>query len=229
MLRLLPTCVLLACFSCAGSNNALDPDGGYRDYVFVFLQTGPAQDLPAAKVEELSAGHFANIDRLWLEGELLIAGPLGNPKPDPENRGIFLFDVPSVQRASELTATDPAVEAGLFKMAAYPFASKSPIREVYTLDHASRDRGDEEMKTYVIAITEDLVSAELALAKKATVLFHGRLGGSLSGNGLFLLDARDLSAAKKILAEADPESGIEWQLHPWYGSANLAALHMFDR
>ncbi|MHC5066670.1 MAG: YciI family protein [Planctomycetota bacterium] len=229
MLRILSICFLLPFVSCAGSNNALDPDGGYRDFVFVFLKTGPAKGLSDARVQELSAGHFENIDRLWMEGDLLIAGPLGDPKPDPNNRGIFVFDVSSVERAEELTKTDPAVEAGIFRLEAYPFASKSPIREVYALDHASKDRGAEEMRSYVLAVTEDLVSAEVALADDEAVVFHGRLGGELNGSALFALNAKDVSAAKAILAKADPEAGIDWQLHPWYGSANLVALKMFAR
>ncbi|MEB2782471.1 YciI family protein [Algoriphagus sp. C2-6-M1] len=61
----------------------------------------------------MQAGHMANINKLSEEGQLVMAGPFfGNE----ELRGLFIFAVESLEEAEKLTATDPAVKAGVLKM-----------------------------------------------------------------------------------------------------------------
>ena len=81
-------------------------------YVFVALRRGAnAEQKSAEQRQVIQAAHMANINRLADEGVLLVAGPFGSPNPDPTRRGIFIFDVDSVERARELTNTDPGVRA----------------------------------------------------------------------------------------------------------------------
>ena len=52
---------------------------------------------------------MANIRAMWEAKKLIIAGPF---EDDGEVRGVFLFQVASVEEARALAASDPAVKAG---------------------------------------------------------------------------------------------------------------------
>lgn len=84
---------------------------GMRPYVLVILKTGPAEITDEARRNELFAGHMANIGRLAEEGKLVLAGPFMD---GGDKRGLFIFNVASLEEAEDLVTTDPAVEAGLF-------------------------------------------------------------------------------------------------------------------
>jgi uncharacterized protein YciI len=76
----------------------------------VLLKKGPAWT--AEKNEQtraIQAGHMANIERLWKEKKLIVAGPGGD---DSDMRGVFVFDTDSLEEAKALAATDPAIKAG---------------------------------------------------------------------------------------------------------------------
>ncbi len=86
---------------------------GMKLYVFVVLKTGP-EDARITKKAERDAifdGHFSNMGRLAKEGKLVLAGPLIDGKP---NRGVYIFNVRSLEDAEALVKTDPAVNAGIF-------------------------------------------------------------------------------------------------------------------
>jgi uncharacterized protein YciI len=85
-------------------------DYGMKQYVLVILKTGPTKIDDLAKVQELFAGHLKNIMRLADEGKLALAGPF----TDGGNmRGLFIFNVKTIEEAKELIKTDPAIAAGL--------------------------------------------------------------------------------------------------------------------
>ncbi len=84
---------------------------GMKSYVFVILKTGEAEVNSKEKVADIFRGHLDNINRLSKEGKLVVAGPLG--KNDKAYRGIYIFDVKTVEEAKELLKTDPAIESQL--------------------------------------------------------------------------------------------------------------------
>lgn len=87
-------------------------DYGMKQYVLVILKTGPAKIDDKAKIQELFAGHLKNIMRLADEGKLALAGPF----TDGGNmRGLFIFNVKTIEEAKELVKTDPAIAAGLLE------------------------------------------------------------------------------------------------------------------
>jgi uncharacterized protein YciI len=86
-------------------------DLGMREYVMCFLKTGPFKVEDPAKRSELMKGHFGMINRLAKEGKLVLAGPFSN---GGEFRGIYLFDVKTVEEAKLLTETDPSIKVGYF-------------------------------------------------------------------------------------------------------------------
>jgi uncharacterized protein YciI len=86
---------------------------GMRSYVLVILKTGPNDEkiVDKDKRAELFKGHFSNMARLSEEGKLVLAGPLMEDKP---KRGLFIFNVKTIDEAKQLVETDPTIEAGIF-------------------------------------------------------------------------------------------------------------------
>ena len=88
-------------------------DNGMKSYVFVILKTGPKDgDFKGKERDDIFAGHMANIGRLADAGQLAVAGPFG--KNDKQYRGLYIFNVATVEEAAKIVETDPAVKAGVF-------------------------------------------------------------------------------------------------------------------
>lgn len=86
---------------------------GMRKYVLCILKTGPKDaEIQGDARKEIFAGHFANINRLADEGKLSVAGPFG--KNEKAYRGLYIFNVETVEEAEKLVVLDPAVKAGVF-------------------------------------------------------------------------------------------------------------------
>lgn len=86
---------------------------GMRTYVLCILKTGPKDaEIKGDERKEIFAGHFANIGRLADEGKLVAAGPFG--KNDKAFRGLYIFNVPTIEEAEKLVVLDPAVQSGVF-------------------------------------------------------------------------------------------------------------------
>ena len=86
---------------------------GMKMYVLCILKTGPKDaDIKGDERKEVFAGHFANIGRLAEEGKLAVAGPFG--KNDKAYRGLYIFNVATIEEAEKLVVLDPAVKAGVF-------------------------------------------------------------------------------------------------------------------
>ena len=86
---------------------------GMKMYVLCILKSGPKDaEIKGDQRKEIFAGHFANIGRLADEGKLAVAGPFG--KNDRSWRGLYIFNVATVEEAEKLVTLDPAVKAGVF-------------------------------------------------------------------------------------------------------------------
>lgn len=106
---------------------------GMKTYVMAFLKSGPIKIEDAAKRQELQSAHLANIRRLAEEGKLLLAGPFIGKG---ELRGIYIFDVQTLEEAEALTSTDPAIKAGTLVMELhmwYGSAALLKLPEIYPL------------------------------------------------------------------------------------------------
>jgi uncharacterized protein YciI len=84
---------------------------GMKMYVLVILKTGTAKIDNKATVDSLFKGHMANIGRLAEEGKLIVAGPL--KKNEKTYRGIFIFNMSSIDEVKPLLNTDPAIREKL--------------------------------------------------------------------------------------------------------------------
>ena len=109
-------------------------DYGMRSYVFATLLTGP-DDASITNTEirnELFKGHFSNMARLAKEGKLVLAGPFIE---GGEKRGLFIFNVATIEEAEELVKTDPSIAAGIFKVEFtkyYGSAALIKLQELHT-------------------------------------------------------------------------------------------------
>lgn len=105
-------------------------DMGMKRYVMAFLKRGPNRSQDSATAADLQKAHMANINRLAQEGKLILAGPFLD---DGDIRGIFLFDLESVEEARALTETDPAIQAGRLIMELHPWYGSAALMEVNNL------------------------------------------------------------------------------------------------
>ncbi len=107
---------LVACFFAFGQSASKQkkPEDMIRRYWFVLLTKGEhrSQDsITAAKIQE---GHLANIQKLYGDGKIKVAGPFGDAG-DPKTigwQGLFIFDCETKEEVERLLQTDPAVAAG---------------------------------------------------------------------------------------------------------------------
>ena len=104
-------------------------DNGMKSYVLVILRTGPKDaEFKGKARDDIFAGHMANIGRLADQGKLLLAGPFG--KNDLTFRGVFVFDVTTVEEARKLAETDPAVKAGVFVLDIIPWFATAAVTAI---------------------------------------------------------------------------------------------------
>ena len=86
---------------------------GMKMYVMCILKTGPKDaEIKGKERQDIFAGHFANIGKLANEGKLAVAGPF--EKNEKMFRGLYIFNVPTIEEAEKLVVLDPAVKAGVF-------------------------------------------------------------------------------------------------------------------
>lgn len=100
---------------------------GMRRYVMALLKAGPNRDQDEETAAELQNAHMANIQRLAEEGKLVLAGPFLD---SGELRGIYVFDVQTIEEATALTETDPAVQAGRLVMELHPWYGSAALQRV---------------------------------------------------------------------------------------------------
>lgn len=105
-------------------------DYGMKTYVMAFLKRGPNRSLSPEEAQALQQGHLENINRMATEGSLILAGPFLD---DGNIRGIYIFDVRTVEEAEALTKTDPAIQAGSLEMELKPWYGSAALMEVNTL------------------------------------------------------------------------------------------------
>lgn len=97
---------------------------GMKTYYFVYLKAGLKRDQTKEEAEKIQRAHMDNIGRLANEGKLIIAGPFLD-KGDV--RGIYIFNVSSLEEAEQLTNTDPAVISGRLMMEIHPWYGSASL------------------------------------------------------------------------------------------------------
>ena len=97
---------------------------GMQQYVMAFLKRGPNRSQDSVTAAQLQQAHMENIGRMADAGKLVVAGPFMDTG---SIRGIYIFNVRSVEEARALTATDPAIQAGRLEMELHPWYGSAAL------------------------------------------------------------------------------------------------------
>ncbi|MBX2876212.1 MAG: hypothetical protein KTR30_29100 [Saprospiraceae bacterium] len=100
---------------------------GMRQYVMAFLKAGPNRSQDSTEAAALQRAHLDNIGRLAEEGKLSLAGPFLD---GGELRGIYIFNVSTIEEARALTETDPAIQQGRLVMELHPWYGSAALMKV---------------------------------------------------------------------------------------------------
>lgn len=107
-------------------DNMPDPDK-MQTYYMALLKRGPNRShdsLTAAKIQE---GHMAHIMQMARDKKLVLAGPFLD---NGDLRGIFVFNVSSIDEALELTNEDPAIKSGRLIIEIHPWYGPTMLKDI---------------------------------------------------------------------------------------------------
>lgn len=103
---------------------------GMKKYVMAYLKRGPNRSQDSATRAELQRAHLDNIGKMAEEGKLVLAGPFLD---NGDVRGIYIFNVETIEEAEALTNTDPAIQAGSLVMELHPWYGSAALMEINNL------------------------------------------------------------------------------------------------
>lgn len=99
---------------------------GMKQYVFATLKRG-TKKFEEAERATLLKGHMEFINSTAKAGKLVLAGPFGD---DKDVRGIYIFDLRTVEEAQKMIEADPSIKAGLFEVELRPWYGTAALMEV---------------------------------------------------------------------------------------------------
>jgi uncharacterized protein YciI len=117
-------------FDAAATKRLGADEYGMKRYVMAFLEAGPNRPTDKREIARLQRAHLDNIKRMADEGVLVLAGPFLD---DGDLRGIYIFNVATVEEARRLTETDPAIQAGSLVMTLRPWYGSAALQELNVL------------------------------------------------------------------------------------------------
>lgn len=103
---------------------------GMKRYVMAFLKSGPKRDHTPEEAAKIQKGHMENIRKMASSGELIVAGPFMD---QGDVRGIYIFNVATIEEAKKLTETDPAIQAGRLEMELHPWYGSAALQLIVPL------------------------------------------------------------------------------------------------
>jgi uncharacterized protein YciI len=213
-----------SCFaSCAAAPRAPRDEAPARSWVWIV--TGPRDaDVQGEARSAAFAGHFANMGRMAEAGEMLVAGPFGEPRARDDHRGVFVLATSDLAEAQRVADSDPTAQAGVFRFEIEPFTCAAPLERL-TAMHAAATADVENpppgyhCRPYVLVAGAPAAAAEMALAS-TPVLFRGRIGAGANERALACLDAQTADEAHALVTSED----VAWTVMPWFATEEIANL-----
>jgi uncharacterized protein YciI len=210
---------------------ARDDESATRNYIFTYLVLDEPEKLSKAEMDDAMVGHFNNITRMAESGELLIAGPLADPRIDERYRGIYVFSTGDIEQGKTTVRTDPSVQAGVFKAEMYVISCDEPLKRLTFLEQAYTNRrlSDPEIpdewvgRMYTLAIGPHGAK----FTHDDTVLIDATMdridddSDDDAPRQLIWLDAESVGDAKSKFKADDLDA---WSFYGWYGTPCVAEL-----
>ena len=100
---------------------------GMKSYIMVLLKSGTYKAKDKKETDSLFRGHMDNIISLANAGKLALAGPFGK---NELYRGIFIFNVKTVDEAKLLCEKDPAIKINLFAVDYLPWYGSAAVMQI---------------------------------------------------------------------------------------------------
>lgn len=96
-----------------------------KQYYLVVLTKGANRSQDSLTAQAIQEAHLRNINRLFKEGKIDIAGPFAD---DTDWRGVFIFNVETKEEVEKLLQTDEAISSGRLNYIIHPwYAQKGSI------------------------------------------------------------------------------------------------------
>jgi len=102
-------------------------DYGMKKYTIAFLKKGPNRNLSEEDATRLQRTHLDNFHKMVENGTLILAGPFLD---DGEIRGIYIFNIDSVEKAQKIAESDPAIKAGSLSLEIHPWYGSASLMKV---------------------------------------------------------------------------------------------------
>jgi uncharacterized protein YciI len=102
-------------------------DYGMKKYVIAFLKSGTNRSQDSITKAKFQKAHMENITKMANDGNLSMAGPFFG---DGELRGIYIFNVESIEEAKKLTETDPLIQTGGLIMELHLWYGSAALQEM---------------------------------------------------------------------------------------------------
>lgn len=98
-----------------------------KQYFLVLLKTGPKRDQDSAAAAKIQEGHLNHLDKMYKEGKLDLAGPLGDKS---DIRGICVYNLAALEEVKRYVEMDPAIQSGRLVAEIHPWwaAKNSTLR-----------------------------------------------------------------------------------------------------
>ncbi|MEL6904140.1 MAG: hypothetical protein AAFP22_01960 [Planctomycetota bacterium] len=233
---LLPALALAAACSSTSSSVAVEPElspyeMAVRDghaYTMAVMRRGAATDVVSpSEMGDLTRAHIDFTQGLADTDYLLVSGPFVGERVESSLRSLAIVDSTDARGTRERFCTDPAAEAGVLEIEAFPFVATQPLRAMPSIERASRasqESGQMTLRPYVIvdATTGPEFDATLERVADLILLRGDCMGGSFESRTIAVLDCRTVSEAESLMAGSSPADGI--RIHPWVSTVSLTGM-----
>ncbi len=119
LIRLVLFVACLGAWSAVAAQDTAESAPQMAQYFVGLIYRGPTWSPEVTQeVQELQAAHLANIDRLVESGKMVLAGPFAD---EGDMRGLFFYNVETLEAAQALVDSDPAVKAGRLRVELHPW------------------------------------------------------------------------------------------------------------
>ena len=120
MKKIIPGLILVCSLICTSTfcQQEKKLENQIRQYWFVMLTAGSNRSQDSVTAARIQQEHLANINRLYNDGKLKVAGPFGD---EGKWIGLFIFDCETKEEVEKLVKTDPAVAAGRLNYEIHPW------------------------------------------------------------------------------------------------------------